>query len=187
MSGGSRLREWYPIGRRGIAVFAIVGLVGCRPPERARQEASRPAAAERAYPAQSFSARSLAEPQQQVTLEGFKGKVLLVDFWATWCPPCRHEIPILNRIYADYAGRGFELLGMTVDQGEWSAIAENVGKLNVRYPAVLADEAVQRAFGGIRVVPTKFLLDKEGNVRKSYQGVVPEEVLRSDIESLLAL
>jgi thiol-disulfide isomerase/thioredoxin len=187
MSCRSGFQRLTVIWARMAAAFLLATWTGCRPPERSASASSRPAAAEKAYPAPLFSAVSFSEPDQRITLDAFKGKVLLVDFWATWCPPCRHEIPALNKLYAEYSSRGFEILGMTVDQGDPVAISQGVGKLGVRYPTVLADAEVQQAFGGIRVVPTKFLLDKDGHIRKSYQGVVPEQVLRDDIESLLAL
>lgn len=170
-----------------LSLAVAVGFTGCRPPDRTRASA-RPSAAEaKSYEVGNVAAPNLFTPAEQVSLEALRGKVVLVDFWATWCPPCRSELPMLNKLYSEYSGRGLEIIGMTVDQGDPKAIAHKVAQLGLRYPAVLAGPEVQQTFGGIRVVPTKFLLDKEGKVRKFYQGVVSEKDLRDDIESLLAL
>lgn len=170
------------------AAVLMTVVVGCRPPERQASPASQaPASDAEAYVVQNITAADLLKPDVKVSLDDYRGKVVLLDFWATWCPPCRSELPSLNKLYAEYKARGFEILGMTVDQGDPQAIAHKVVKLGVQYPTVLAGPEVQQAFGGIRVVPTKFILDKDGKVRKYYQGVVSEEELRNDIESLLAL
>lgn len=166
--------------------IGLLSLGSCRPAPRVR-ESLPPAAESKGYPVKGFSVPHLADPAQTISLDDLKGKVVLIDFWATWCGPCRYEIPTLNALYEKYQDRGFELIGMTVDRGQVSQVAASATKLGLRYPVVWADEQVQMAFGGIRVVPTKFLLDKEGNVRKRYEGVVPEEVLQNDIDSLLAL
>lgn len=169
-----------------LLCIGLLSLGSCRPTPRAR-ESLPPASESKGYPVKSFSLPHLSDPAQTISLEALKGKVVLIDFWATWCGPCRYEIPTLNALYEEYRDRGFELIGMTVDRGQIAAVAASASKLGLSYPVVWADEPVQADFGGIRVVPTKFLLDKEGNVRKRYEGVVPEEVLRNDIDSLLAL
>jgi glutathione peroxidase-family protein len=96
-------------------------------------------------------------------------------------------LPALNRLYSDLKQKGFVIVGMTVDNGSAEQVAEAVRKFELLYPVGLAGEDVQRAYGGIRAVPTKFLLDKNGAVARQYLGVVPEQQLRADIESLLAL
>ncbi len=181
-------RGWLLTSSTFAVLAALCFAVSCRPPERAgREEASKKASEAPAYPVGGFAAPDLLSPDRTVSSEEAKGKVVLLDFWATWCPPCRSELPALNRLYSEYAGRGVEIIGMTVDMGEPAAIAAKVRQLGVQYPTVLAGSDIQQTFGGIRVVPTKFLLDKEGKIRKFYQGVVSEQVLRNDIESLLAL
>ena len=82
-------------------------------------------------------------------------------------------------------GKGFAIIGMTVDQGDRKDIDQAVKKFELSYPVALADSSVQEAYGGIRAVPTKFLLDKKGSIRAHYEGVVDENRLRADVESLL--
>jgi thiol-disulfide isomerase/thioredoxin len=134
-----------------------------------------------------FSIPDLANPGRQLSLATYKDQVVLLDFWATWCPPCKTELPALNRLYDELKAKGFVVVGMTVDNGSEAQVAEAVSRFKLSYPVGLAGEDVQRAYGGIRAVPTKFLLDKKGTVAKQYLGVVPERQLRADIEALLAL
>ena len=167
-----------------VSVALALCAVGCSQPEEVkRPPAKRPAG----VPGAEFAIPVLGTVGGDIQLKDHAGQVVLLDFWATWCLPCRKELPALNALYRDFEPRGFSLIGMTVDQGEQSKVADAVGKLAVGYPVGWADGSVQEAYGGIRVVPTKVLLDKNGAVVKRYEGVVSPEVLRADIEELLAL
>jgi len=123
--------------------------------------------------------------ESAIDLANLRGRVVLVDFWATWCAPCRAEIPALNGLYRELEGQGFSLVGFSVDLGDAQAVRAAISSLGVVYPTGLAGDAVQRSFGGIRAVPSKFLIDKSGAIRKQYQGVVPASALRADILELL--
>ena len=167
-----------------LAWLGVLVLAGCRPPGR---DEAPPAGPMSSGPAATvFSIPSLQTAGEQIDLESFKGKVVLLDFWATWCPPCRSELPALGRLYEDIRDKGFMLVGMTVDQGSAGKVEEAVRQFSLPYPVGLAGPEIQEAYGGIRAVPTKFLLDAQGKVRQRYLGVVPEGQLRSDIAVLLA-
>ena len=125
------------------------------------------------------------EVKTAFNLSDYKGKVVLLDFWATWCGPCRSEIPSLNRVHAEFKDQGVDVLGMSVDRGTPGEIAAAAQKLGVAYPVILADEGIQNQFGGVRVVPTKFLVDRKGEIRKTYLGVVSADELRGQITALL--
>lgn len=168
-----------------LLVSLLVLLAGCSPSGLAPKKGSAVTAGE--VPAADFSIQDLANPGEQLSLSPYNGHVVLLDFWATWCPPCRSELPALNQLYNDLKQNGFVIVGMTVDNGSAEQVAEAVRRFKLSYPVGLAGEDVQRAYGGIRAVPTKFLLDKKGAVAKQYLGVVPEKQLRADIETLLAL
>ncbi|MBN1836214.1 MAG: TlpA family protein disulfide reductase [Spirochaetales bacterium] len=167
-----------------ITSVMLMGLAGCKPPEGVA-----PTAESREEPLKAsldVTMASLSEPGGELRLADYKGQVVLLDFWATWCPPCRAELPHLKRLHQDLNARGFTLIGMTVDRGSRDEVAEAVARFKINYPLGLADEAIQKRFGGIRAVPTKFLLDKKGAIRQSYVGYVSEAQLRNDIAPLLA-
>ena len=122
-----------------------------------------------------------------VTLNQFKGKVVLLDFWATWCSPCRREIPHLIELYKEYKGQPFTLIGIALDEGGVSEVKPFVKKYHINYPIVIGDTNVQRIYGGIQGIPTKFLIDKKGIIVKQYVGDMSRnmEGIEKKIKSLL--
>lgn len=120
-----------------------------------------------------------------VDSESFRGRVLLLTFFATWCPPCLEEVPILMKLHKDMEGAGFSVIGMSVDQQDPSAIAKFVEKKEINYPVLLAQSKTTMDFGGIYGIPVAFLVNKAGNVVKKYTGYVDHEILERDIRGLL--
>ena len=170
-------------------LLSVVLFSGCRPPaapEVAEAETAAPAAPQQAQPSKDFEIPSLAADGGVISLASYKGQVVLLDFWATWCPPCRYELPSLKELYGELKDRGFVLIGMTVDQGSMEKVRADVAKFELTYPAGLAGPEVQAAYGGIRAVPTKFLLGQDGQVIETFVGLVPEAELRANIEQALA-
>jgi peroxiredoxin len=117
----------------------------------------------------------------------FKGKVLLLTFFATWCPPCAEEIPTLIKLQNELADAGFSVVGISVDQQSSVVVAKFVEKRAVNYPVLMAGPKTTRDFGGVYGIPVAFLVNKSGNVVKKYLGNVQEqqEILEKDIRSLL--
>jgi cytochrome c biogenesis protein CcmG, thiol:disulfide interchange protein DsbE len=113
-----------------------------------------------------------------------RGKVVLVNLWATWCPPCREETPLLVRLSKDYKAKGLEVVGVSLDQGGKGVIEEFVAEYGVPYPILLPvpGSAITR----IEPIPTTLLVDRQGRLAKKYVGAVPESVIKKDVESLLA-
>lgn len=120
-----------------------------------------------------------------VSSESFKGKVMLVTFFATWCPPCRQEIPHLIQLHNEYGPKGFTVIGLSVDEGGIKVVSKLVNQAKINYPVLMADRATARAFGGIGGIPTSFLVNKKGHVVKKYPGFVPHSLLARDIEAVL--
>ncbi len=114
-----------------------------------------------------------------------RGKVVLINFWATWCPPCRKEIPYLKRLQTEFGDKGLVVLGISIDQGGGRVVKKFIKKSKINYPVMLANQSVLRQFGGVRGVPTSFLLDKTGRKYKSYLGYAAYQILRNDIAKLL--
>jgi thiol-disulfide isomerase/thioredoxin len=115
----------------------------------------------------------------------FKGKVLLLTFFATWCGPCVEEVPVLVKLHADLVDAGFSVIGMSVDQQGPAMVAKFIEKKAINYPVLLAESKTSNDFGGIYGIPVAFLVNKTGNVVKKYTGYVNHTILEKDIRSLL--
>jgi thiol-disulfide isomerase/thioredoxin len=126
-----------------------------------------------------------AVDSSDVDSQVFSGKVLLVSFFATWCPPCIEEIPSLVELQEEYGKDGFSVIGLSVDQGGPEAVARLAEKKKINYPVLMADEETMEAFGGVYGVPVAFLVNREGNVVKKYPGYVPKSILSKDIQSIM--
>ncbi|MCM8812178.1 MAG: TlpA family protein disulfide reductase [Candidatus Omnitrophica bacterium] len=122
---------------------------------------------------------------EAIELGSFRGKVVLLDFWATWCPPCRAEIPHFNELYSAYKGQGFELIGLSVGEDP-EVVRSFVAANDMRYPVAISNEKVEQAYGGIRGIPTTFLIDKKGRIAQKYVGYHEKAVFEGAIRKLLA-
>lgn len=117
---------------------------------------------------------------KKVSLSDYKGKVILLDFWATWCGPCKMEIPSfieLQNVYKD----DVVVLGVSLDQGGPSAVVPFVEKMKINYPVVYGDGTVVKAYGGIRGIPTTFVIDRDFNIQRKYVGYTDHKVFEKDI------
>jgi thiol-disulfide isomerase/thioredoxin len=118
--------------------------------------------------APNFSLKTLED--QEITLSELKGKVVLLDFWATWCGPCKESIPHLVQIYKSNQEKGFELIGMSMDKkGEVDTVRHFVRSMDISYPIIMTPEDVARNYG-IKGLPTTILIDKEGKIREKIVG-----------------
>jgi peroxiredoxin len=121
-----------------------------------------------------------------VSLSDFKGKVVVLDFWATWCPPCVKEIPHFIELYEQYKDQAFAMVGISVDLEGVSVVKSFARKYKINYPILMADGQVANAYGGITGIPTTFVIDKAGNIRQKYIGYRDKAVFEADIKTLLA-
>jgi thiol-disulfide isomerase/thioredoxin len=115
----------------------------------------------------------------------FQGKVLLVIFFATWCPPCLEEVPSLVELQKELAKDGFSVIGLSVDEGGARVVGKLVMKMGINYPVVMADRGTITGFGGVYGIPVSFLVNQNGNIVKKYVGYVPHSVLANDIKTVL--
>lgn len=122
-----------------------------------------------------------------VHLSDFKGKVVLVDIWATWCGPCIEEIPGFINLYKKYKDKGFEIIGIAIDQQGKRIVKPFAEKYKMNYHILIGDlRGVTKVFGPIRGIPTTFLIDEKGIIKNKYIGYRPEEDFEEDIKILLS-
>ena len=143
-------------------------------------------------PAPEIKVRDLND--KDVTLADYQGKVVLVNFWATWCDPCRVEIPWLIEMQDKYGPKGFTVLGIAMDEEGKSVVAPfaakerydvNGQKLPMNYPIVVGNDSVAEKFGGLLGYPTSVLISRDGKQIKRITGVINEEEISKLIEGLL--
>jgi cytochrome c biogenesis protein CcmG/thiol:disulfide interchange protein DsbE len=116
-------------------------------------------------------------------LSDYVGKIVVVNFWASWCPPCRKEIPALVQISKEYASRGVVVLGVAMDEGGLNGVRRFLQEVDVTYPVVIPDGS--SSLSSVRGLPTTWLIDKQGRIAAIYSGAMTEDVFRQGIEQLL--
>ncbi len=121
----------------------------------------------------------------ELKLSQLRGKVVYVDFWATWCAPCRVSLPLLNQMRKDFAAKGFEVLGVDVDKDEGEA-RKVIKALGLEYPMIRVEESTYEWYD-ITAMPSAYVIDRKGKVRNIHRGFHKGEFpsMRDDIEKLL--
>jgi peroxiredoxin len=109
---------------------------------------------------------------KKVSLSDYKGKVVLVNIWATWCPPCVDEMPSMEKLYRKFKGKNFEILAVSIDEPGLKAVAPFMKKSNLTFPALIDSEGAIKAVYGITGVPESFIVDQQGIIIKKIVGPV---------------
>lgn len=120
-----------------------------------------------------------------ITLSKLKGKVVVLNFWATWCGPCRAEIPGFLEVYEKYKSKGLEIVGISLDENGWQDVTPFIKKYNISYPIVLGDQKVAKSYGDIYGIPTSFVVDKKGFIVDKHIGLLSKELFENKIKDLL--
>lgn len=122
---------------------------------------------------------------EEYTLSSLKGQVVVIDFWATWCPPCRNSIPTFVKLYNKYSERGFTILGIGLDDEQ--ALKNFKDQMTIPYPIFVGSNELAKAYG-VTGIPKTIFIDKKGSIRKTQVGFAPELEPQFDalVDSLLS-
>jgi len=161
-----------------LAALAIL-LAGCTTTTEAR--ALKPAASRKAAP--EFELKDA--DGRSVKLSSYQGKVVVLNFWATWCGPCRVEIPWLIEFESQFKDKGFAVLGVAMDEEGWDLVKPYVQQKKVNYRILLGNDNVAAMYGGLENIPTTLVLDRDGKIAAMHIGLVSKSEYQNDIQQLL--
>jgi peroxiredoxin len=121
----------------------------------------------------------------RIDLAGFRGKVVLLDFWATWCASCQVEMPAFVLWQRQYGTRGLQVIGISMDDDPASARRLSA-KLQLNYPTAMGDEKLGELYGGVLGLPLTYLIDRKGIIRAKFQGETDLKIIEKQLKALLA-
>lgn len=168
----------------GVTALLISGKHMSRPAKAAGQEeetGSRFAG----KPAPDFELKVLEGQGKTLTLSSLKGKAVLVNFWATWCEPCKVEMPWLINLQKKYGPQGLQIVGIAMDDTSEKTISEFTHKMGVNYPVVIGTEKVADLYGGIDGMPTLFFVDRSGKITDYELGLRSLSIIEDNIKKSL--
>jgi cytochrome c biogenesis protein CcmG/thiol:disulfide interchange protein DsbE len=162
-------------------VLALLILAGCSSPGTVRAASVKPVKDRK--PAPDFTLKD--SMGKAVKLSDYKGKVVLLNFWATWCGPCKIEIPWFVEFEQKHKDQGFAVLGVSMDEEGLEVVRPYLEETKINYRILLGTDSVAQLYGGVDSLPTSFLLDREGRVASVHVGLVSKSAYQNDINSLL--
>jgi peroxiredoxin len=195
-------RAWVHAGlAAGLAIGLAVVLAGCSSSKKAATtqesgnkatEAKVPDATQQdgaepnnvGKPAPGFTLTD--STGKTIKLADYRGKVVLLNFWATWCGPCKIEMPWFSGYEQQYQGKDFAVLGVSLDEDGWKAVKPYLASHKIGYPIMIGGDDLSQAYGGIDSLPTTFLIGKDGRIASMHVGLVSKSVYDNEIQKLLA-
>jgi thiol-disulfide isomerase/thioredoxin len=166
------------------ALLASLGpSLSCAPPPGSGSGGAQSSPSSAAKPAPELVLHKV-DGSGTISLADQKGKVVLVDLWATWCAPCISELPHLQELSEKFGPKDFLMLGVVLESGDPQEVEAFLTEKKVHYPQVMGEDGTKEAFGPFLGYPTKYLIDREGRVVKRYFGVRGEEIA-SDVKKLV--
>jgi thiol-disulfide isomerase/thioredoxin len=167
-----------------LAIVVLILGMACKQAEPDKRAGLTPVIGERMQMA-PFKMPSLTD-KTVLDSKQLDGQVLLVTFFATWCPPCIQEIPTLIALQETFKSKGFSVVAFSVDESGLAPLENLIVKYKINYPVLLADSDVTRSFGGVTGIPVTFLVNRQGEIVKKYLGYVSHDLLEEEIKSMLS-
>jgi len=166
-----------------MAIAASLGLLlaGCSPSARTVRAAVKPD--KDRPPAPDFTLKDATG--KSVRLSDYRGQVVLLDFWATWCEPCALEIPWFMDLQRREKDHGLTVLGISMDDDGWDAVRPFVAKLGMNYRVVMGNDETAQLYGGVDALPTTFLIDRQGRIAAVHVGLADRRDFVDGVEQLL--
>ncbi len=165
-----------------LAATFVIGLISCTKPGE-HESAAKLKAEHTRNEAADFALEDANG--QTLKLSDLRGKVVLLNFWATWCGPCKIEIPWFVEMEREFKDQGFAVLGVSMDEDGWKAVKPFMQDMKVNYRMVLGTEEMAQLYGGVQALPTSFILDRNGKVASVHMGIVSRKVFEEEIRALL--
>jgi len=172
---------------RLLTAFAAAVLAGClftgcsSTPTTVKAASVKPANQRREAP--DFTLKDA--DGKTVHLSEYRGKVVLLDFWATWCDPCRLEIPWFMDLQRKNKDRGFEVLGVSMDDEGWEVVKPFMKSVGMNYRVVIGNDETTQMYGGVDSLPSTFLIDRQGKIAAIHIGLASRKVFEDGVEELL--
>ncbi len=167
-----------------IAIVVAVGLlaVGCgNSGDRVRAASVKPD--KQRKPAPDFVLKDANG--KEFKLSDYKGKIVLLNFWATWCGPCKIEIPWFIEFEQKYKDRGFAVLGVSMDDDGWQVVKPYLEEKKINYRVAVGNDSVGSLYGGVDSLPTTFIIDRDGRVASTHIGLVAKNDYQNEIQQLI--
>lgn len=175
------MNRFQQLGASAILCITVLTSSSCTPGQ-AVKAAVKDAKTRKAAP--DFSLKDVNG--KPVKLSDYKGQVVLLNFWATWCGPCKVEIPWFKEFETTYKNQGFSVLGVAMDDEGWEAVKPYITEKQVNYRVVVGNEQVSVLYGDVESLPTTFVIDREGRIASIHIGLISKGDYSNEIKELLS-